>query len=222
MTFSGGTSNLRKFHQTKHVRSIFLTSAWIQDVWPSQSCFFLQARNEKHGPGWIIHVFPFLSPAQAALCNSNFPTLCFDDFQQPRGWMCPRLAGGQKLPPVLKFLLKAKGKGASWSSNRPGAATDLGHPISKECLHVGCSPRACFPAAGQSGATPRWLMGEWDTPMPGGRILMQPDPGTEYPVCLCPCQGRLRMLQGHCVQPRERSPAGGTGESLPPAATGCL
>lgn len=36
---------------------------------------------------------------------------------------------------------------------------------------------------------------------------MQPDPGTEHPGCLCPCQGRLGVLQGHRVQPSSGSGA---------------
>lgn len=31
--------------------------------------------------------------------------------------------------------------------------------------------------------------------------------------CLCPCQGRLRVLQGCCAHPREQSPASAAGES---------
>lgn len=50
---------------------------------------------------------------------------------------------------------------------------------------------------------------------------MQPDPGTEHSGCLCPCQSRLEVLQGHYVQPREWSPASGTGESQAPAARCC-
>lgn len=114
-----------------------------------------------------------------------------------------------------KISLESQRQGTAGSSNR------LQHPIFRECLHAGCSSRACLPEAEQSGTTPRWLMDEWDIPMPGGRILMQPDPGTENSGCLCPCQSRLGVLQGHCVQPREWSPAGGTGKSQAAAARCC-
>lgn len=82
-------------------------------------------------------------------------------------------------------------------------------PVSPVCILISNNPRAvcvrdrvCLPAAGQAGTTPRWLLDEWDIPVPAGRILVQPEPGTERPGCLCPCQGRLGLLQGPRVQPR--------------------
>lgn len=70
-------------------------------------------------------------------------------------------------------------------------------------------------------------MGKRDTPVPGGSILRQTDPPGQLPLhcsrraslAACALAGAdSGVLQGHCVQPWEQSPASAAGERQAPAA----
>lgn len=145
--------------------------------------------------------------------------------------MSLRLAGGWKLAPAPKCLLKAKGKGTFWSSNRPTASHLQGTPASSR-LTQGCPQGSSRPAVSTTTRRDRSQAADGQVGHPGAR-RQHPDadrptweaapPPQPWSIlgCLSPCWGRLRVLQGHCVQPREQSLASATGESQALAAVCC-